>query len=394
MKKSCLFIAAMCCAFMANANELQTLERISVCDSALMTYVSGIKLKGTYSYDKQGRDTLYIAYTWNTDKWVPASKETKVYSATGKQLSDNFFSWDKTAEEWVPSSREVETYDANDNITSMSYFYWNSTKKILEVGEKYEYYYDEKGQLANEFFYTGSDNVLTPSYKYVYFWNSDGQLIEKVAYKWTSGSWVESMKNTYSYKDGKEWRVVTSSWNSSKSVWVDAKKIEREYNDNGDAKTETTWEYQSSEWVYTVRQTYNYDDKNRSLGRNEDHYNTSTSKWEPYYKSERTLDSKGLATSIIESYMTSGAWEGYRKYDYTYDEYNKTKHADVYRWDSGTTDWTLNYSLDYFYHRMNVGFDQIASEKKNLETQKVIRNGQLLIIRNNEVYSVSGARIQ
>ena len=392
MKKTYLFIAVTCCAMMVNAAGLGT--SITVCDSLHTNYADGRKYKVEYTYNNAGQEIKSISSQWETDKWVPYFKTESAYSPTGKIKEATNYLWNTTADDWKPGKQELTTYDAKDSITSYTESYWNESKNYFEPEDRVEYFYNGNGQLVKEqvYYWNSTSEALESFSRTEYTYDAEGRLKTEILDYYYSG-WYhsDSTVNIYDTK-GRLAEINKYKWNSG--VWEESKHSECYYTGHNDLSTKTTWQKYSGAWVPTKYHEYSYDSQYRLTGRDEYDWDSSTTpgSWKIFYKNERTYDAKGNQTSIIEYRTKSDVLTEDTKIEYTYDDDNNMLTNTNYSWKSGA--WELYCVQERFYSPLIVtSCEQIKGLDRNIQTKKIIRNGVMYILRDDEVYSIHGVKL-
>ena len=392
MKKTYLFIAATCCAMMVNAAGLGT--SITVCDSLHTNYADGRKYKVEYTYNNAGQEIKSISSEWKTDKWVPYFKTESAYSPTGKIKEATNYFWNTTANDWKPDTQELTTYDAKDSITSYTESYWNESKNYFEPEDRVEYFYNGNGQLVKEqvYYWNSTSEALESFSRTAYTYDAEGRLkTEILDYYYSEWYHSDSTVNIYDTK-GRLTEINKYKWNSG--VWEEREHSECYYTGHNDLSSKTTWQKYSGAWVPTKYHEYLYDSQYRLTGRDEYNWDSSTTpgSWKISYKNERTYDAKGNQTSIIEYRTKSGVFSEETKIEYTYDDDNNMLTCTRYSWISGA--WELYLTQERFYSPLIVtSCEQIKGLDRNIQTKKIIRNGVMYILRDDEVYSIHGVKL-
>ena len=76
----------------------------------------------------------------------------------------------------------------------------------------------------------------------------------------------------------------------------------------------------------------------------------------------------------------------------TYDDDNNMLTCTNYSWISGV--WELYFTQERFYGPLIVtSCEQIKGLDRNIQTKKIIRNGVMYILRDDEVYSIHGMKL-
>ena len=351
-------------------------------------------------------------------------KTVFVWTASGERLSETYFNWDGVTETWVPSGRYVFTYDAAGNQTSQTYQNWESDAWKDNFG--YERKFDEVGNKLEEIYKEWDD--VTKALKNVkrdkYTYNGANQVILRLGSGWDAGKWVDYDKYTYDYKNGLLDTEVSYYWNTTKEDFVYSWRQTYTYNANKKVTEIQEESYYDDAWHSSNRETFEYDANSNLLMDIKESYNTLTSKWEPTKRWVYTYDANNQVLSIVSSTYDSGVsgfvLEAKQEFAYdaagneveTKDAYwdgaqwvyqNKSENIYIegtdyikkqlyYMYDTGSSSFVNTGFGTYYYHEQATALDRVAAQPAN--TTKVIRNGQLLIIRDGKTFDLNGKVVE
>ena len=351
-------------------------------------------------------------------------KTVFVWSASGQRLSETYFNWDGVTESWAPSGRYMFTYDAAGNQTSQTYQNWESDDWRDNFG--YERKFDEVGNKLEEIYKEWDD--VTKALKNVkrdkYTYNGANQVILRLGSGWDAGKWVDYDKYTYDYKNGLLDTEVSYYWNTTKEDFVYSWRKTYTYNANKKVTEILEESYYDDAWHSSNRETFEYDANSNLLMDIKESYNTLTSKWEPTKRWVYTYDANNQVLSIVSSTYDSGVsgfvLEAKQEFAYdaagneveTKDAYwdgaqwvyqNKSENIYIegtdyikkqlyYMYDTGSSSFVNTGFGTYYYHEQATAIDRVAAQSAN--TVKVIRNGQLLIIRDGKTFDMNGKVVE
>lgn len=344
--------------------------------------------------------------------WKGVDSLSNKYDAAGNVILVNTYSYSGMA--WVNKTEREYAYKNNNGSlkTLESYKSWNATKQTWSstVNSKYEYDYDDTNR-----------KVMTA----IYIWNTshgdqgdwEGSSRKRDVYdnnlkvtsysdKWnsTAWAWTGMFRSDYTYtSSGKEQETVTARYNQEQGIYINESRSV-----NLGSLTETySWNTTLDDWC---QKTYS-----------ETVYDTDAAGKLRYVLSETYTDCE-LATSNLKHYY-------YRcdpkKYTITFVNWNDTTLATItveegnqpiYPTDVAqplrTEDVNFTYSFNGWSPEIETvtgpatyvaqftatpkvptGMDAIL-ESSNPQTFKLIKNGQLFILRNGEIYNVQGIRVK
>ena len=351
-------------------------------------------------------------------------KTVFVWTASGERLSETYFNWDGVTESWAPSGRYMFTYDAAGNQTSQTYQNWESDDWRDNFG--YERKFDEVGNKLEEIYKEWDD--VTKALKNVkrdkYTYNGANQVILRLGSGWDAGKWVDYDKYTYDYKNGLLDTEVSYYWNTTKEDFVYSWRKTYTYNANKKVTEILEESYYDDAWHSSNRETFEYDANSNLFMDLKESYNMLTSKWEPTKRWVYTYDANNQVLSIVSSNYDSGV-SGFvleAKQEFAYDAtgnevetkdatwdgaqwvYNNkienifiegteyVKKQLYYMYDTGSSSFINTGFNTYYYHEQTTAIDRVAAQSGN--TVKVIRNGQLLIIRDGKTFDMNGKVVE
>ena len=349
-------------------------------------------------------------------------KTEYAWTASGNQLSETRFQWDDITNAWAPSSRMSWTYDANGNEISKLYEHYD-TKWVND--QQFTREYDEDGNMtvmiqkqwniSTEVW----DNVKRDKYTY----NGDGNVVLYLNGGWDTGKWIDYDRTAYEYNaQGLLTLEVNSYLDLGTGVYVTSWHRTYAYNANNKLKEVIEESWVSDAWLPYTKETFGYDADGNMSENVKYSYNTSISDWEPTTRWVWGYNTDGqLEVQYVENWDTSiPDFVPSNKQEYTYNAYGYEELVKYADWDGA--DWAYYYkhetvylegtnyvkkTLDYnwvggifvntgfgtyYYHEQATAIDRVAAQSAN--TVKVIRNGQVLILRDGKTFDLNGKVVE
>lgn len=337
----------------------------AVLDSVITTAGRNDKSKAVYSYDADGRNNLTISYTWSANQWTNLSKTENTFDANGNAIEVIYSMWDNNV--WAKMYRYLYTYDANNAQTSFTYQGWNGT-------------------------------AWENSVRYTYKNRNDGVHYISVYWNWVNGKWYEADSTYISHNDaGNPTRMTMYGYHHKESGyaeegWFESSYAEFTYNDKDQLirRLEQVCNYTPGK-TYTNNNKYEYEYDEKGDRSHHNYFYWSNNNWKQRDSKDYIYNDAHLLTQTILQNCTSGTCVNSQKEEHTYDAEGNVLTDAVYDW--GESDWMQSNFTQYFYH--NDGSEAIENiQSSEIKTQKVIRNGQVYIIRDGKTYNALGAEIK
>lgn len=216
--------------------------------------------KCEFSYDENGNTTRELHFKWDEENWTPYYNMENYFGATG--LTDSIIT-SRFDSVWRNESKMVYTYEG-ENITELMISYFNNEE--WQENSKYEYEYNEDGQLACEIFSTIRNGQWRLSSKDSLCYEN-GQCTERLIYMrtmWGGNGWMLRGKTVFEY-DGD----LISSQTSYTAGWGGGDmsfdgKTDFNYDSYGELVSKTTSIFNESEWIVRDEYTNHFDTEKKA----------------------------------------------------------------------------------------------------------------------------------
>ena len=216
--------------------------------------------KCEFSYDENGNTTRELHFKWDEENWTPYYNMENYFGATG--LTDSIIT-SRFDSVWSNETKMVYTYEG-ENITELMISYFNNEE--WQENSKYEYEYNEDGQLACEIFSTIRNGQWRLSSKDSLCYEN-GQCTERLIYMrtmWGGNGWMLRGKTVFEY-DGD----LISSQTSYTAGWGGGDmsfdgKTDFHYDSYGELVSKTTSIFNESEWIVRDEYTNHFDTEKKA----------------------------------------------------------------------------------------------------------------------------------
>ena len=216
--------------------------------------------KCEFSYDENGNTTRELHFKWDEENWTPYYNMENYFGATG--LTDSIIT-SRFDSVWSNETKMVYTYEG-ENITELMISYFNNEE--WQENSKYEYEYNEDGQLACEIFSTIRNGQWRLSSKDSLCYEN-GQCTERLIYMrtmWGGNGWMLRGKTMFEY-DGD----LISSQTSYTAGWGGGDmsfdgKTDFHYDSYGELVSKTTSIFNESEWIVRDEYTNHFDTEKKA----------------------------------------------------------------------------------------------------------------------------------
>lgn len=328
----------------------------------------------------------YTTYIFNSKGQLTTLKNESLqihykYNAEGQNYESVAQEMNTSTREWYEVMKAEFTRDAQGRITRD--IYSELVSGTWHPKSKGEYEYNAQGEETFNTWYEYKDNlkawqVITMS-KYEITYNEQGKQTEWIYSNWIlERGWKNIDKNEYEYDaKGRETLHLVSSWDSSKSSWNTFDKYTSVYSDLDDGityqlKLEQHWSSNSNSWENYAWAAFTYDANGNEI-RCTIMY---ASEGVITFERTSTYNSAGRLISVQRDFKDGTIYTAV----YSYDDYGNLTAI-------GAQD---NYSINWYFSTPQ-GIESVTDRTQVMPIRKVLRNGQLLIYRGEDVFTVNGA---
>lgn len=338
-------------------------------------------------------------------KYDYVEKNLYTYDAHGNVLTDTYFSLSNG--KWTYSSmHEFTNNEDNLPLTETSYS-WNSDHALWECRFKSESTYDANGKLLT-YIVSNWKTDLGAWVNYnaiIYSYDIHGNLLVETQQDWDTEkqTWTNSGKKEYSSYDeyGNYALYVFSIWDDEENKWIQNTKRVLTFNEQGKWLSETyyTWAPELGIWRNREESVQTFDADGNPIETIRREWNIEASEWRNYSKEERIYNELGqiLKYMYIKWNADMETWtlnNNSYKVEYGYDEHGNRTEIDKYDWTESQAAWEHCYRTTYYYSEHVIeGIESVAGDPSSV-SRKQIRNGQVLIIRGDKTYTVTGAEVK
>lgn len=337
----------------------------AVLDSIISTAGRNDKSKAVYAYDANGRNNLITSYVWSANKWEYNSKAENTFDANDNITEVVYSIWDNNV--WANMYRYLYTYDANNAQTSFTYQGWNGT-------------------------------AWENSSRYTYKNRNDGVHYEAVYCNWVNGEWYEADSTFTSFNEAgnptmmKTYRYHHKESGYEKDEWVEASNVVYTYNDKGQQIQRLSQIcYYAPEKTYSNnnKYEYEYDEKGDMSHHSYSYWKKDT--WEQQHSKDYFYNDAHLLTQTILQHCSDGSCTNSQKEEYTYDNEGNTLTESISDWTGSAWEQNASYT-QYFYHNdSSEALDQISQPSNS---KKLIKDGQIFILRGNKTFTLQGQEVK
>ena len=226
--------------------------------------------KREYVYDNQGNQTGQVHYDWDSDKnrWTGHCRYEYEYDEQGNQTLIVCSEWDSDENQWIGYTAKYEyEYDEHGNQTIEILYAWDSNLndwRETQKGERqWEYQYDSNQQVIQAIMVSMNNPEYRVKYEYAY--DEQGNLILKSEYNWDNDQnrWIGTDKREYAYNDNGEQTLYSSYcyWNFDRNQWIGEYKHEIVYSNtytNADVITNEWLEGKLNEHIILEKEYYQW----------------------------------------------------------------------------------------------------------------------------------------
>ena len=334
---------------------------------------NGNLTKQDYYYEGSNHYQVFYDYDANGHCWQSVAKGINTYNAQWEEVQKAEFICDAKGRatqqihslyasgKWQPLVKYTATFDAHDNCTEWAEYQYQTDLQTWKTTYMFKstYTYNANGQVTKrESTYWYPDNGWKNGAKYEYEYDAKGRETLCIEYNGSGSSWINYKKRTTGYSDPIDGVIYvlihTEEWNSSTSQWNNYEVEGYRYYENGP-------------WYYYTESFY----ENSSL--------------QSYLTQNRTFNANGQLILDETEYASDHHID---RSEYSYDEFGN-RITYIYS-ESGKTVSTRR----WYFSAPTEGIDEVFTNKADNQARKVLRNGQIHILRNNRVYTLDGKELR
>ncbi len=228
----------------------------------------------TQAFDSYEKVTRLTYGNWRSTGWKDTARYVYEYnSANHKMSKSNYQIW--YGGFWSDHGESIINYDNNNNITSMNsanytvdFVYDNNNNLLTMTDEVWDH--ASSSLVKNErknYTYTGT-NIATyqlekwdasaakwTNSEYWTYTYTGNDVKDAVKQTWNGGTWVNALRNTYTYDNNHNRLTETrESWDAGSGSFVNALLTSYTYNSYNQATVITTssWDNNNSAWIHTA----------------------------------------------------------------------------------------------------------------------------------------------
>ena len=232
------------------------------------------------------------------------SKYEYIYDDSGNLLTQADSKYENNA--WVYTYKSEYTYNANGKKSTETYSRYINNEWI-----KIEKNIFINGKSKHIYLlYLNSDGTFRSKYEYTY--DEKGNELSFISSRYENNVLIKT--NEFIYINGESKIIYSVSFNPDGTI---ESKDEYTYDEKGNKLTSTYSKYENNALVYINKDEYTYDANGNELTNTYSKYENNA--WVYIYKSEYTYDANGKKTTEAFLIYTNNAWVYLWKYEYTYD---------------------------------------------------------------------------
>ncbi len=199
---------------------------------------------------------------WNDTIWVLSTRTLYTYNSANMVTSKIQQTWNHTM--WVPTSEDIYTYDAGSGLMILDqYETWNSLTSAFDPMSQKVYSYDVVShKLLSEVDQNTAGGVLSYTGEFTYTYSSRWQLLTTTFSTWSSG-WVNNNMTTNAYDtSGDMITALYQTWDPIGMAWMNVTyDIYSNFTATHKAQSQIhqTWvSTGAGMWVNNMQDTYTY----------------------------------------------------------------------------------------------------------------------------------------
>ena len=378
--------------------------------------LSGIRMRYTFSYDGQGRQTSVIKsyqqspsnpwqrsnkdefvyngsgnlvtdvlYNWNyvLNKWVEIRKWEFIYNTSGLITQTTISVWDNALHIWIKDQRQNSTYDASSNLIRINYELWNATTSQWEASGKKVFDYVSGKMVQWLSYIKNSQNQIVPHIKITYdFYPNDSikSLVSQLYYP-SNNIWLYLGK-TEKFYDSNHDNILSLEYkyDYNNNRWDTIHKNEYLFFPNHHHSIDISFSKDTalSIWVTQSKTSFTEDSNSNVITNSRYFWNSINSVWDPSSKNEFFIDCSASYADLILPIEYEGSCIK-AKLDY----------ANQYRGYYYPNLWTYYRHYQYFFSLQTVGIEDNAKVKPEISISPNPSNGRFKITLSNKFKDVN-----
>ena len=323
-----------------------------------------------------GKKTYYEKDVWSNGAWAGSLKELWEFNGpSNKQTLHEKYGWSNG--DWTITLQENTSYTGNNNTSVENYSYTNGVQKGTK---KEEYLFSGSTKIGTITYkwsnntwvnnvWTVSDKVSNPNESCKYVWtnnawvgngsrtlttnNSSKKPIEVITQSWSTdvSDWVNVSRKTTEYTGSKTTQEALYSWSTETNDWLGTSRSDWHYNAAGQNDTIKTYSYNGSDWIYSNRTVKTYNAAGTEIMVHNAAWDGSVWVMTSMTRSDisdATID--GIRQTLNASWRceADSIWIGLQKDSSSYTESGKTLyrlHCEAW----SDNDWVPSYKIEYEY---------------------------------------------
>ncbi len=362
--------------------------------------------KTLFEYDNFGRITTITEFIWDDNNQVFKNfdKMNYQYNTDGDMIQFIEQEWSQTHQDWI-NDQKVDYQYNNHFLVEKNFSQWDDNSSTWELSFKYEYTYDNNGNLVSRIMYGNTVhrprvrnmNSLQPQHKTTYTYDNLQNLIEKTNYNWdiNSQDWQLESKNIYNYTNNLLSEAIYYVWNDINQSWANQIKRLYSYNTNN-LLTELIikeWDENTSQWVNSEQWIYYFDSDDNLI--QEIYKSWSNNTWINEDRYDYTYDNSYVYDDLIlPKYYWDDNIEDYMQSVFTH----KLINGIGWTWDTTTNSWKKDMKYDLYFNPRNIS----GINNNNLTNIKIYPNpvNNLLVLNFDkkingrfELYNLTGQKL-
>ncbi|MCQ2330614.1 MAG: hypothetical protein MJZ55_01345 [Paludibacteraceae bacterium] len=270
---------------------------------------------------KDGNYQAKITYQWNDGAWQEYLKQEHFYDNYGHDTLFIDAQYQNGAWLWLGTSTRWELLlDDQQRVLVDAHYTWNATYNFwASTGTKFEYRYDQYGNVIYELRWSKSGSTWKQSSLKEWVYDDSGRALETMSYNaWSQTYWKSGTKTEVAYTDwGQEYINATYQWN--KTYWKGLNKTERIYNSKHEEIAYFTYSWRTDHWEYSYKYEKEYDSKGNLLKQTIYTYDNTLNDWVYYSQSQYMYDAKNTQIGEILYTWKNNDWQLQYKLISTYD---------------------------------------------------------------------------